>query len=100
MSTNQKQYTNIWKIREDIAEISKRVGKKHYIYDVSFDITKWDQFIKQQKNATGENGKVLAYGHIGDGNLHLNVCMNTEKDHFDEVSMFKDVVSKNGSISA
>lgn len=76
------------------------MGKKHYIYDVSFDITQWDDFITRQKKSIEKTGKILAYGHIGDGNLHMNVCMNTEKDLFPEVEMFKEVVSKNGSISA
>lgn len=100
MSSNEKEYLNIWKIREDIAEVSKRVGKKHYIYDVSFDITQWGEFITRQKKSIENTGKILAYGHIGDGNLHMNVCMNTDKDFFPEVEMFKEVVSKNGSISA
>ena len=48
----------------------------------------------------GDKGKLLGYGHIGDGNLHLNVMLYDEKDNYDEVAMFKEVVREKGSISA
>jgi FAD/FMN-containing dehydrogenase len=42
-------------------------------YDISFDVTKWPTLLKNLRNKT--KVLVLGYGHIGDGNLHVNICL-------------------------
>ena len=42
---------------------------------------------------------VLGYGHIGDGNIHINICRE-EKISINEESIFKRVAKFKGSISA
>jgi FAD/FMN-containing dehydrogenase len=42
-------------------------------YDISFDIRKWNEFVEKARKIAG--GYTIGYGHIGDGNLHLNICL-------------------------
>ena len=42
---------------------------------------------------------ILGYGHIGDGNIHINICGNSDKA-INEESLFKRVAKLKGSISA
>jgi len=42
---------------------------------------------------------ILGYGHIGDGNLHINICTKNN-ERVDDEEIFKRVVSYKGSISA
>jgi hypothetical protein len=46
---------------------------KMLAYDVSFDVTKWPGLVNRLRKET--KALVLSYGHIGDGNLHLNICL-------------------------
>jgi hypothetical protein len=42
-------------------------------YDVSFDVRQWPAMLTQLREKT--NALVMGYGHIGDGNLHVNICL-------------------------
>lgn len=44
-----------------------------YAYDVSFDVTKWEEMLKTLR-AKYQGLLVIGYGHIGDGNIHINIC--------------------------
>lgn len=54
-------------------------------YDISFDIRKWSDFVEKARRDVG--GYVIGYGHIGDGNLHLNICLQRGRS-FDESYIF------------
>jgi FAD/FMN-containing dehydrogenase len=45
-----------------------------YAYDVSFDVKEWDKIMNvlRKKNP---GILVIGYGHIGDGNIHINICV-------------------------
>lgn len=42
-------------------------------YDISFDVREWPSLLNNLREAT--NTLVMGYGHIGDGNLHVNICL-------------------------
>lgn len=49
----------------------------------------------------GHNGLVMSYGHIGDGNLHINICFDRKLNaEVDEKEIFEFVVKLGGSMSA
>jgi FAD/FMN-containing dehydrogenase len=66
-------------------------------YDISFNIRKWGEFVEKARRDI--DGYVIGYGHIGDGNLHLNICLERGKT-FEEKDIFEEVVKNHGSISA
>lgn len=65
----------LWKIRESVPEAEKQHGKalKH---DVSVPVSRVAEFIRRggelvAKLAPGAD--IIAFGHVGDGNIHYNV---------------------------
>jgi FAD/FMN-containing dehydrogenase len=76
IAENQTQALALWQLREPIAEAEKAHGKaaKH---DVSIPVSKIANFIEEgtalaEKMVPGAN--VIAFGHVGDGNVHFNVA--------------------------
>lgn len=71
------QGATLWEWRESISESEKRAGPsaKH---DVSVAISAIPQFIAEATAAverTHPGARVLAFGHVGDGNVHFNVLL-------------------------
>lgn len=66
-------------------------------YDVSFDVKYWPEVLKMLRSKI--DCLILGYGHIGDGNIHINICYNDDRE-IDDREIFDFVVAKNGSISA
>jgi FAD/FMN-containing dehydrogenase len=42
-------------------------------YDISFDVREWPDLLHKLRDQS--KTLVLGYGHIGDGNLHVNICL-------------------------
>jgi len=109
ISQSETQARNLWRLREDISEtIAKFTPYKN---DISVLITHVPAFIADidaivQANYPDFN--IVWFGHIGDGNLHLNILKpaNLSKDEFFDKcqvvnkSVFETVQKYNGSISA
>lgn len=109
MSQSEQQLKNLWKLREYISEtISHWTPYKN---DISVTVSKVPAFLKDIDAIVGEHYpdfEVVWYGHIGDGNLHLNILKpeNLSKDEFFAKCatvnkwVFEIVEKYNGSISA
>ncbi|MNI52591.1 putative FAD-linked oxidoreductase [compost metagenome] len=109
MSQNQTQLQNLWKLREYISEtISHRTPYKN---DISVTVSKVTAFLQEIDAIVAEDYpdfEVVWYGHIGDGNLHLNILKPEDlgKDEFFarcatvNKRVFETVEKYNGSISA
>ncbi|MEG1040420.1 MAG: FAD-binding oxidoreductase [Pseudomonas sp.] len=74
MSQSEQQLQNLWKLREYISEtISHWTPYKN---DISVTVSKVPAFLRDIDAIVAENYpdfEVVWYGHIGDGNLHLNI---------------------------
>ncbi|KAL5557622.1 hypothetical protein UlMin_039858 [Ulmus minor] len=66
------QASSFWRIREGITEALMKAGAV-YKYDLSIPIEKLYNLVEEMRRRIGASGKVVAYGHLGDGNLHLNI---------------------------
>ncbi|TBW13231.1 FAD-binding oxidoreductase [Azotobacter chroococcum subsp. isscasi] len=109
MSQSEQQLQNLWKLREYISEtISHWTPYKN---DVSVTIGKVPAFLKEIDAIVGEHYpdfEIVWFGHIGDGNLHLNILKPDAmaKDEFFAKCatvnkwVFEIVEKYNGSISA
>lgn len=109
MSQSEQQLQNLWKLREYISEtISHWTPYKN---DVSVTIGKVPAFLKEIDAIVGEHYpdfEIVWFGHIGDGNLHLNILKPDamDKDEFFAKCatvnkwVFEIVQKYNGSISA
>lgn len=104
------QAAAFWRIREEIIEAQLRRGR-HLRTDVSMPISAIEDFMAEAGAAIGglsSQAIVLAYGHIGDGNLHFNVVPPQQLDEEGKIdflnrceeAIFEIVDGLNGSISA
>jgi FAD/FMN-containing dehydrogenase len=77
IASSGKQRDELWAWRESIPETEKRAGRsaKH---DVSVPIAAIPRFVEEATAAVEAHhpgAVVLAFGHIGDGNVHFNVLL-------------------------
>ena len=74
MSQSETQLHNLWKLREYISEtISHWTPYKN---DISVTVSKVPAFLSEIDAIVGEHYpdfEIVWFGHIGDGNLHINV---------------------------
>ncbi|XP_049866142.1 D-2-hydroxyglutarate dehydrogenase, mitochondrial isoform X1 [Pectinophora gossypiella] len=93
----------IWNLRESIAGAGLLDG---YIfkYDVSIPIVKYYDLVPLLRQRLGSKAtRVYGYGHIGDGNIHINVTVpeyNKEVSSLLEPFIFEEVSKLQGSVSA
>ncbi|KZO93470.1 FAD-binding domain-containing protein [Calocera viscosa TUFC12733] len=107
LAQDETQLARMWELREGIAEACGKAGKV-YKYDVSVPIQEWENVLetlraRAEEKSGGLIERVVGFGHIGDGNLHINVvCSRYDKqiEQLLEPFMFELVASKKGSISA
>mgnify|MGYP003647912347 FL=1 len=109
MSQSDQQLQNLWKLREFISEtISHWTPYKN---DISVTVGKVPAFLHDIDAIVGEHYpdfEIVWFGHIGDGNLHLNILKpeTMAKDEFFAKCatvnkwVFEIVQKYNGSISA
>jgi len=75
VAANEAQASALWRLRESIAEAERLQGPsvKH---DVSVPVSAMPAFIEEARAAVEERfegARVVAFGHLGDGNVHFNV---------------------------
>ena len=109
MGQNQMQAKSLWRLREDISEtISHYIPYKNdlsvLIQHVPAFISEIDGIVVQQY----PDFRVVWFGHIGDGNVHLNILKPDDmaKDDFFakcatvNTQIFEAVARYDGSVSA
>lgn len=110
IATSLTQAAAMWKLRESIPEAQRRHGAslKH---DISVPLSAIPTLIEAGSAIIRRlvpEGEVIAYGHLGDGNLHFNVSQLVGSDLVAfknrgsalQSAIFDLVESLNGSISA
>ena len=75
MAQNLREREAFWRLRESIPEAQRKDGAslKH---DISVPVSQVPRFIEVAGGWVAQNipqGVLVAYGHLGDGNLHFNV---------------------------
>ncbi|KAI5835846.1 FAD-binding domain-containing protein [Schizophyllum commune Tattone D] len=110
LSQNPAQFASLWALREGVTEAVSKEGKA-YKYDISIPLSKFEECVNLTREHLREKGvlredavtHVLGYGHVGDGNLHLNIVA---KEYSDEVTnalepfVYELVAKYRGSVSA
>ncbi|KAJ9172725.1 hypothetical protein P3X46_015935 [Hevea brasiliensis] len=66
------QASSFWRIREGIPEALMRAGPI-YKYDLSLPVENMYNLVEEMRVRLAQKAKVVGYGHLGDGNLHLNI---------------------------
>ena len=111
LSTNEAQAEAFWKIRDSISEAERAEGPALQ-HDVSVPVADMARFIEAETpeiEACFPGTRVVAFGHLGDGNIHYHVKapkgMSSEqwyKDYAEPISahVYNRVEAYRGSLSA
>lgn len=106
ISSNNRQYKELWSYRENISESLNLLNPKKY--DVSIKSSAQPNFIEFLENQILSNKlfndiEAYIFGHIGDDNLHINLVRASYSEGgfnaVDEIILNK-VITLQGSISA
>ncbi|MDY6863013.1 MAG: FAD-linked oxidase C-terminal domain-containing protein, partial [Thermodesulfobacteriota bacterium] len=78
---NKREEDEFWKLRRAISPALMKVNNKKINEDVTIPVSNIPEAIKRIKK-TGEdkNLKIINFGHIGDGNIHVNIMVDGEND--------------------
>lgn len=112
IATNSREFEELWAHRERITE-SLASGYRVHKNDVSVAINQLEPFVGDLERIIERHGsdsgiKLILFGHIGDGNLHLNYIGPKEMDVGEfrsrtkvvEKAVFECIKDLRGSISA
>ncbi|KAH9832137.1 putative D-lactate dehydrogenase [Teratosphaeria destructans] len=114
VAESESQIQSLWGCREGISEASQHFGGV-YKYDLSIPLPRLYDLVAEARQRFQTNGlmdpdddrkpviDVIGYGHMGDSNLHLNVCTrryDKEVEKALEPWVYEWVARQNGSISA
>ncbi|XP_004637503.1 D-2-hydroxyglutarate dehydrogenase, mitochondrial [Octodon degus] len=73
VGTDQRKVQVLWSLRERITEALSHDGYV-FKYDISLPVERLYDLVIDLRTRLGPSAKhVVGYGHLGDGNLHLNV---------------------------
>lgn len=103
-SASQSQLKDLWALRERITEALSREGH-NYKYDISMPLSCFYSAVEVMRQRLSEElvTTCCGYGHIGDGNLHLNITSSQFSARLlakIEPFLYEWVGERGGSISA
>ncbi|XP_050723158.1 D-2-hydroxyglutarate dehydrogenase, mitochondrial-like isoform X2 [Eriocheir sinensis] len=105
VASESSRMLHIWGLRERIPE-ALRCDGYFYLYDISIPLTHFYKVVEDMRELLGPNTNVIhccGYGHIGDGNLHLNlITRKFDEDILKQIepALYEWTSKVNGSISA
>ena len=73
IAQSKQQREDLWAIRDDIEGLTKKLSPP-IVFDVSLGIPKMEAYVNDVRRQLTErwpNSKMVAFGHLGDGNIHL-----------------------------
>lgn len=101
-----QQRADLWRIRED----SEQIERQHHLtfgYDISLPIDEIEEYVEDVRSGVewyfGKQARCWVYGHLGDGNLHINVWgPQLQPEDADRVAqiVYRPLSALGGSISA
>ncbi|KAI5477226.1 D-lactate dehydrogenase 2, mitochondrial precursor [Pseudohyphozyma bogoriensis] len=110
LAQDETQFASLWSLRESLPEAAGKSGKV-YKYDLSMPVKDMYSLVEEARerfDAAGlfKDGRIketVGYGHIGDGNLHLNIIASAWDEEVEKVIepwIYEATAKRHGSISA
>ena len=110
LASSSQEFDRIWSLRENISESLQSYGYLHK-NDISLPIKELSQFMRylEEIKISADPVTLVSFGHVGDGNIHLNYAAKKEdigaeefhsKVKYIEEKVFLLIQKFRGSISA
>jgi FAD/FMN-containing dehydrogenase len=102
VASTLRERHSLWEWRERHTEALSALGIPTKL-DVSIPVEELDRFeseIDALVHAICPGSMVHVFGHIADGNLHVNVLGAGDREHAVEDAVLNDVLERGGSVSA
>ena len=92
----------LWQLRERHTEAMNAEAVPHKL-DVSVPLARYAELVERAPEvvrAVDPTARTIVYGHLADGNLHVNVLGPTPDDEACDTAVFELVLELGGSVSA
>jgi FAD/FMN-containing dehydrogenase len=79
IAQSKKQREDLWAIRDDITGLTSKLSPP-IVFDVSLGIPEMDAYVEEVRRrltARWPSSQMVAFGHIGDGNIHLVITVGS-----------------------
>lgn len=105
IAQSSQQRADLWAIRDDIENLARKMAPS-ILFDISLSIPLLDHYVLKvtsQLKQRWPQARLVAFGHVGDGNIHLVICMGSkspEDVHAVEEIVYQALGELGGVISA
>ncbi|HET6744936.1 MAG TPA: FAD-binding oxidoreductase [Candidatus Limnocylindria bacterium] len=102
IASDQPGRERLWRLRERHTESVNAEGIPHKL-DVAVPVVNLAAYVRQVKAAilaVAPDASVYLYGHVGDGNLHVNVVGPPPEDEAVDDAILRLAIAMDGTISA
>ena len=104
IAKNATEAAQLWRMRHSISEAERSLGKalKH---DISVPVSRMEELLSRGDELLEDlvpDAQLVAFGHVGDGNLHYNVVLPADQEdgEFVTTAIYELVAELGGSFSA
>jgi FAD/FMN-containing dehydrogenase len=101
ISQSSQQAAQLWEMRDDVETLVHTMSPVA-VFDVSLPIREMEAYVndlEQELEQRLPETRLISFGHLGDGNIHLGVGPAHDK-HAVECIVYERLAKVNGSISA
>jgi len=105
IAQSKQQRENLWAVRDDIEGLTQILWPP-IVFDISLGIPQMDDYVdevRQQLADRWPDSVMVAFGHLGDGNIHLGITIGNhdpEEVHAVEAIVYEALGRRQGVISA
>ena len=104
VASDETRRTALWRFREEHTLALGTLGMPHKL-DVTVPISRLAEFMAAVPNVVADaapdtGAETWMFGHVGDGNIHVNITGLERDDHRGDGAVLRYVASLGGSISA
>ncbi|MBI5207605.1 MAG: FAD-binding protein [Candidatus Firestonebacteria bacterium] len=101
----EKERTKLWEVRTSISPALYRIAPKKLNEDICVPRSQIPEMLRRIKNIAKKYNLIIpCFGHAGDGNIHVNIMLDPEKNNMDDaekavLEVFKNTLELAGTIS-